>query len=110
MIDLKARIRATGRLRRSSPKKFAARIRIRSGIDSIDGLSTGMSAARCCYKGAGETRSIKTDAVYYAWAGSATPTGSAEELSVEIAAHIKVDKYLRTNVPKLYAAGDVTGQ
>ena len=59
-----------------------------------------------------ESRSIKTDAVLLCvgWIGNTDGIGLGE-LGVEITrSYIKVDKYLRTNVPKLYAAGDVTGQ
>lgn len=116
MIDLRARImpQEDELLSVVMAKEFAARgIRIRSGIDSIDGLSTGMSGGTVLhYKEAGESRSIKTDAVLLCvgWIGNTDRIG-LEELGVEIArSYIKVDKYLRTNVPKLYAAGDVTGQ
>jgi pyruvate/2-oxoglutarate dehydrogenase complex dihydrolipoamide dehydrogenase (E3) component len=94
-------------------KEFAAHgIRILSGIDSVDGLSKGAGGGTVLhYKEAGETRSLETDAVLLCvgWIGNTDEIG-LEALGVETPrSHIKVDKYLRTNIPSLYAAGDVTG-
>jgi pyruvate/2-oxoglutarate dehydrogenase complex dihydrolipoamide dehydrogenase (E3) component len=95
-------------------KEFAARgIRIRSGIDGIDGLSANAGGGTVLhYKEAGESRSIETDAVLLCvgWIGNTDGIG-LRELGVETTrSYIKVDEYLRTNLPNLYAAGDVTGQ
>lgn len=95
-------------------KQFAAHgIRIHSSIDSIDGLSrTAAGGTVLRYTTAGESRSLETDAVLLCvgWIGNTDGIG-LEALGVETArSYITVDKYLRTNVPDLYAAGDVTGQ
>jgi pyruvate/2-oxoglutarate dehydrogenase complex dihydrolipoamide dehydrogenase (E3) component len=95
-------------------REFAARgIRIRSGIDGIDGLSAKAGGGTVLhYREASECRSIETDAVVLClgWIGNTDKIG-LEGLGVETAnSYIKTDKYLRTNIPNLYAAGDVTGQ
>ena len=116
MLDLKARImpQEDELLSVVMAKEFAARgIRIRSSIDSIDGLTRSTGGGTVLhYKEAGESRTIKTDAVLLCvgWIGNTDGIG-LEKLGVEITrSYIKVDKYMRTNVPNLYAAGDVTGQ
>ena len=95
-------------------REFAARgIHIRSGIDSIDGLSANTGGGTILhYAQAGESRRIETDAVLFCagWIGNTDAIG-LNELGVETAdSYIKVDGFLRTNLPDLYAAGDVTGQ
>jgi pyruvate/2-oxoglutarate dehydrogenase complex dihydrolipoamide dehydrogenase (E3) component len=116
MLDLKERImpQEDELVSLVMAKEFAAHgICIRSGIESIDGLITSEAGGTVLhYKEAGENRSIKTDAVLQCvgWIGNTDGIG-LEVLGVEMArSYIKVDKYLRTNVPNLYAAGDVTGQ
>lgn len=95
-------------------KQFAAHgIRIHSSIDSIDGLGrTAAGGTVLRYTKAGESRSLETDAVLLCvgWIGNTDGIG-LEALGVQTArSYITVDKYLRTNVPDLYAAGDVAGQ
>lgn len=94
--------------------QFAAHgIRIHSGIDGIDGLSLSAGGGTVlAYTEAGERRSLETDAVLLCagWIGNTDGIG-LEALGVETArSYIKVDNYLRTTVPGVYAAGDVTGQ
>jgi pyruvate/2-oxoglutarate dehydrogenase complex dihydrolipoamide dehydrogenase (E3) component len=116
MLDMKQRIMSQEDelLSVVMAKQFAAHgIRIRSGIDSIDGLSPSASGGTVLhYTEAGERRSIETDAVLLCvgWIGNSDRIG-LEALGVETArSYITVDNYLRTSVPNLYAAGDVTGQ
>ena len=116
MLDFKQRImsREDELVSAVMAKEFAAHgIRIQSNIDSIDGLSASTGGGTVLhYKEAGESRSIKTDAVLLCvgWIGNTDGIGLGE-IGVETArSYVKVDTYLRTNLPNLYAAGDVTGQ
>jgi pyruvate/2-oxoglutarate dehydrogenase complex dihydrolipoamide dehydrogenase (E3) component len=88
-------------------------IEVATGIDRIERLEqTGAGGPRLHYRRLGEPRTRDTDAVLLAvgW------PGNLEGLGLEAAGirtdggYIAVDDRLRTSVPNVYAAGDVSGR
>lgn len=67
-------------------------------------------AVRLRNRASGEEQELPIDAVFIA-VGLTPNSALAEDLGVTLAADksILVDQHLRTNIPRIYAAGDVTG-
>jgi thioredoxin reductase (NADPH) len=80
-----------------------------TSIEEIKG-ATNVSEVRIKNVQSGEIKTLKTDAVFVAIGGTSN-SGLALEIGLKLddLGYIEVDRYGRTNIPRIYAAGDVTG-
>jgi thioredoxin reductase (NADPH) len=78
-------------------------------IEEIKG-TTNVSEVRVKNLKTGETTPLKTDAVFVA-IGGVSNSKLALDVGVRLndQGYVEVDRYGRTNIPRVYGAGDVTG-
>ncbi len=87
-------------------------IRIETGISGVDRISNGPDGLTLHYRFLDEPRSMTVETVVFAvgW------PGNIESLDLPAAgvktngSYVEVDEYLRTNIPYILAAGDITGR
>lgn len=79
-----------------------------ASVDRIEALQPGM---RVVYLAGDETGIAEADAVFFAvgWPSNADLVDAAAAGVAVDRGHIMADDYLRTNVPHIFAAGDVNG-
>ena len=79
-----------------------------ASVERLDSLNPGV---RVVYKTGGETKSIDVDATFFAvgWPGNGDRIDAAAAGVTIERGYVVVDDYLRTNVPHIFAAGDVDG-
>lgn len=94
-------------------KEFAASgIELRLGISGINRIDKQADGLRLNYQQGDEERLLDISAVILSvgWPGNLDGLG-LDKAGVEIErGYIKVDDHLRTNVPTIFAAGDITGK
>ncbi|QLA15324.1 FAD-dependent oxidoreductase [Desulfolutivibrio sulfoxidireducens] len=79
-------------------------------VEEVVGDETGVTAVRIKNVTDGSTRQMPVKALFVA-AGYIPVTGLAQDigLALDESGYIKVDRGMRTNIPRVYACGDVTG-
>jgi pyruvate/2-oxoglutarate dehydrogenase complex dihydrolipoamide dehydrogenase (E3) component len=88
-------------------------VHLTTGISGIDKLEKHDKGLVLTYQDQGQTKTLTADAVVLAvgWPGNVEalnlPAAGVEATS---RGYIPVDDYLRTNVPHIFAAGDITGR
>ncbi len=96
-------------------KEISAMLRdelTKKGIEfNLGSKVTQLKGKEVIYEKEGKTISVKGDEVLVSVGRKAVTTGfGLEKLGVELfRGGIKIDKHCRTNIPNVYAAGDVTG-
>jgi dihydrolipoamide dehydrogenase len=94
-------------------KAFMERgIRIQSGISGVDRLEQRERGLELFYTLAGETCSVAAEAVFLStgWLGNLDPLNLAAAGVETSRNYVLVNDFLQSNVPHIFAAGDITGR
>jgi len=98
---------------RSMRKAFEERgIQIITGLENIERIERHDSGLELVFQEGGQTHSVETEAVLLTvgWPGNVDTLNLDAAHILHERSFIQVDDYLRTSVPHIFAAGDITGR
>ena len=94
-------------------EKFVERgIGIITGIDGVDRIENADAGVRLIYRLGGEEQAIEAEGVMLSagWVGNLNPLNLSAAGVETVGPYVRVDDFQRTNVPHIFAAGDITGR